>query len=618
MLRTVLFLFPVLLVAQSMDSGYVIPPVDGKWIEAETLVTSRGKAQADAPDCFAKGYVAHAESQYDANVLVPWSGTETVHAWARVRGRGIAVKRKGLEDLWSWPKTETWKWTKLGTLPGNSLAPAFSLSGTCDIDALVLTSEGSWQPHEMPNSLPALQVRFGQPGKPVPERLVSANVNSPASMLIERDDWHTAVRDLAIPMMRFQVPQKKLDYRERDSWTDETFKELDEAVEAARTRWGVKTLLFGVHRIALPMEDDKLIEEEYPAYADAVARLVKRYASPGHVRVEYWEPFNELDHANFLKKIEPHGQDYKQVARLYAVCSQAIKAVNHEVKVGGPAAMWPGGWETKMILEEPGAIVDFVSWHQYAGGKASTPDEQALSGIHREKGMIDGLGRIRKAVEESGHQGPTEYLLTEYHINDSIWSPPDARGATAFSAVYTASVLVNLGPLGVDAAMIHDVRARSYGLVGPISGDGWSRRLALIAKDGTDDPIHMRPVGWVIRWFNQCMKGRWAPCEWVSTPKGWAASARQPVLEAAATVDGAEAAVYLINRETTHQPVLLVGLRDVLPAKDVLDRPVQLLVIDDEGPRTIQAQAPTADGTWRCTLPPMSVAVVRFERSPGR
>jgi hypothetical protein len=608
-----LFLLPA--VAQSMDTSYVIPPARGRWIEAETVATKHGKVET-GDDSFGQSFVAPGAGQYDASVGILWQKTGPQHIWARVRGRGVAVKCVGKKDAWSWPKCTAWKWIRLGTFPGKSLSPGFFLMGTCAIDVVVLTPDAAWKPLEMPNSLPAVRVRFDEPGKPVPARLVSANINSPASMLIDRDDWHEAVRGLGIPMMRFQVPQKKLDYHDRDTWDDSTFKELDEAVDAAYKRWGVKTLLFGVHRLQLPMQDGKLIEDEYAAYADGIARMVKRYASPGKVRVQYWEPFNELDHANFLKKLAPHGQDYKQVVRLYAVCSQAIKAVNPDVKVGGPAAMWPGGWETKMMLEEPGAIVDFVSWHQYAGGHAGTSDERALSGIHREKGMIDGLGRIQKAVEESGHRGPMEYLLTEYHIDDSIWSPPNPRGATAFSAVYAASVLVNLGQRGVDAAMIHDVLARSYGLVGPISKDGWSRRLALIPKSTSDDPIHMRPVGWVIRWFNQNMKGNWVPCDWVSTPKAWADSPRQPVVEATGAVDGEKGVVYLIHRGLQRQPILLTGLTGAMPETGLYDRPVQLLVIDDDGPRTIQAEAPTANGNWRCSLPPMSVTVLRFRRRP--
>jgi len=598
--------------AQEMDSGYVIPPPDGKWIEAETVATGQGKPQADAPACFGKGYVGQADDKYHASVKIPWSGPGTQHVWARVRGRGIMMKRPGEKDLWRWPQCEVWQWVKLGSFDGKALAPAVFLAGNTAIDCVVFTADASWQPLEMPDHMPALGIRFDRPGKPVPDRLVGANVNSPAAMLIDREDWHAAVRSLGIGTMRFQVPHKGLDYRERETWNDATFEPLDRAVEAARTRWGAKDLLFGVHRLALPMRDGKLLEEEYAAYADGVARLVQRYASPGKVRVRYWEPFNELDHANFLRKLKPHGQDYRQVAKLYAVCSRAIKAVNPDVKVGGPAAMWPGGWETKVMLEEPGMVADFVSWHQYAGGTAKTPDERLLDSIHREKGLVDGLHRIQNAVQDARHTAPLEYLLTEFHINDRIWSPPDNRAATALSAVFAASALINLGQEGVDVAMIHDVLARSYGLVGPISKDGWSRQLGMVPKSTASDPIHMRPAGWVCRWFNESLKGRWVPCKWISTPKGWADSPRRPVVEAAAVVSGADGIVVLINRDTKQQPMLLTGLTDTRPATGFADFIVELRVIDDNGPRIEHVPGPAANGQWRCRLSPMSVTMVRF------
>ena len=197
------------------------------------------------------------------------------------------VKRPGQKDLWRWPQCETWRWVKLGDFDGKALAPFVFLAGNTAIDCVVFATDASWRPLEMPNEMPALRVRFDQPGKPVPERLAGANVNSPSAMLIDRDDWHDAVRSLGIRLMRFQVPHKRLDYRERETWDEATFEVLDRAVEAARTRWGVKELLFGVHRLALPMQDGKLLEEEYAAYADGIARLVQRYASPGEVRVRY-------------------------------------------------------------------------------------------------------------------------------------------------------------------------------------------------------------------------------------------------------------------------------------------------------------------------------------------
>ena len=603
------------LAARHTDCAYVLPPTEGQWIEAETTVAGPGKAEPDEPTCFGLAYAAPPEGKRVPFATVPWAQPGSRHVWARVRGQGLAVKRNGKKDLWRWPKCDAWQWVRFGALDGKSLCPSFTLMGDAAVDVVVLTEDDHWQPLEVPLRVPALHVRFGDRSGPVPPNLASANVNSPAAMLLGRDDWHEAVRGLGIRMMRFQVPAAKLDYRERDAWDEATFRILDDAVTAARERWGVETILFGVHRLKLPLADGKLLEDEFADYADGVARLVRRYSPPGRVRVQYWEPFNELDHASFLKKLQRHGQDFGHVAKLYAVCSQQIRTVNPNVKVGGPAAMWPGGWETKMMLEQPGMVADFVSWHQYATGSAATSDERLLASIHREKGMVDGLRRMQKAVRDAGRKEPLEFLLTEYHINHTIWEPPDRRGATALSAVFAASVLVNLGQKGADAAMIHDVLARQYGLVGPASGDAWSRGLGMVPRHVDADPIHMRPVGWVYRWFNQFVRGHWASCEWISTPPAWAGSPRRPVLEAAAATDGDHGIVVLINRDTDHHEVLLTGLTAVTPARSLDDRPVHAEIVDDHGARTAHLPAPAASGHWRCHLPPVSVAFVRFTRT---
>ncbi|MBN2309002.1 MAG: hypothetical protein JXR94_08535, partial [Candidatus Hydrogenedentes bacterium] len=143
----------------------------------------------------------------------------------------------------------------------------------------------------------------GRPLAPVPACFAGVNVNRSEDMLLGRPDFDEAVAGLHVAMMRFQVPNASLDYRESAAWTDETFATLDEAVEKARTVWGVQRLLFGIHRLSLPVQDGRFVEEEFPVYAEACARLVERYAPPGNLRVEYWEPFNEEDHPKHLEAL---------------------------------------------------------------------------------------------------------------------------------------------------------------------------------------------------------------------------------------------------------------------------------------------------------------------------
>ena len=606
-------------VKRTRDVAMVLP-ADAVWLEAEVHVTDEGQVSGEeTATCFASSYAEPKLGKYHVFVSAAIGRQGPLHVWARVRGRGIAIKRKNPDgksgDHWRWPKAANWRWISMGQFTGGQtlrFAGSADEKNTIHLDAVVVTADAAWQPREMCRNGSALLVDFNNKLGPVPRYLASANINSPKAMLIDREDWHDAVKALGFRMIRFQAPESKWDYRKRSEWDDAKFATMDAAITVARKRWGVDQIMLGMHRVSLPLQDDKLIESEFQAYADALAMFAQRYAAPGHVRVEYWEPFNELDHAGFLKKLEAHRQSYEHVAKLYAVCSQTLKAVNPAIKVGGPAAMWPGGWETKMMLEAPGAIADFVSWHQYPTGKASTPDEQILASVLGPKGIVDGLKRMQAVVRECRPGQPIEMLMTEFHINHSIWSPVDTRGASEFTAVFAASVMLNMGQAGADATMIHDVLAANYGLVGRVSKDGVSRRLGRIRRMLGNDPIHVRPVGWVYRWFNEFVGGSWRQCEWVMQPAGFAESPRAPVIEAAATADEGRRTVLLVNRDVDSHDVLLLGLDDGPAARAAFSLPVLVHTVDTSGARIARAPAPTANGRWPWRLTPMSVTIVVF------
>lgn len=604
----------------------IVLPADAMWIEAEAHATGQGQVSSkEGSACFGGKFVEPKPGKYPVFLSVPLSGQGTRHVWARVRGHGISMKRTGpdgkVRDQWRWPKAATWRWIEMGRLAAGeklNLMGSATEASTIHLDAVVVTTDAVWRPTEMSQSRAAFHVDFGKKQGPVSRDLASANINSPRAMLVDRQDWHDAVKALGFRMIRFQSPESKWDYRKRSEWDDTKFATMDAAIAAARERWGVEKIMLGMHRLSLPLQDGKFIESEFQAYADALAVFARRYAAPGRVRVEYWEPFNELDHAGFVKKLEAHGQSYEHVAKLYAVCSRILKAVNPAIKVGGPAAMWPGGWETKIMLDAPGAIADFVSWHQYPTGKASTSDERILASVLGSKGIVDGLKRMQGVAKECRPGEAIEMLMTEFHINYSIWSPLDTRGATELTAVFAASVLMNMGQAGIDATMIHDVTAASYGLVGRASKDGVSRRLGLTRRTQGDDPIHVRPVGWVYRWFNELVRGHWAECQWVARPDAFDKSPRAPVLEAAATVSGDRKTLLLVNRDMESHDVVILGLAEAAVAQSAFDLPVTVRTIDRDGAREARASAPTTAGRWSCRLAPMSVTFVVFPPNSKR
>ena len=367
--------------------------------------------------------------------------------------------------------------------------------------AIAEESDGTWR----------VILDSGSPLREVSPFFAGANVNTPGTMLIGREDFDEAVADLGIRMMRFQVPASSLDYKDRDKWTDETFATLNKAVEKARTVWGIKRMLFGVSRLSIPFRDGRFVEEDFPAYADACAMLVKRYSPPGNVRVEFWEPFNERADPNLMKALATHGQGYGTVLALYNECASRMKAVNPEIKVGGPALCSASVWQIRDFLATCGDAVEFVSWHDYPTGSAETTDETLLSSIVSKSRFLAPTQAIESLLVASGREN-MPMVLSEFHINWSAWKPVDIRTANQFTAVFAASVFANLSRTSLTSAMIHDVRIAYYGLVGPVSRDGLGRELGIISDSARSDAIHVRPIGWVYHWFNELVRGQWITC----------------------------------------------------------------------------------------------------------
>lgn len=440
---------------------------------------------------------------------------------------------------------------------------------------------------------------------PVNHDFAGANVNKPERMLLGLPGFDEAVAGLNIRMMRFQVPNGTLDYKESASWTDETFARLDEAVDKARNTWGVQRLLFGINRISMPVVDGRLIEEDFPAYADACARMVQRFAPPGNVRVEYWEPFNEEESPKHMKALAAHGQGFGTVLALYRVCAERMKSVNPDIKVGGPALCFPSSSAVRDFVETCGDSVDFVSWHDYSTGNAATTDETVLLTVTEGKRFLPATRRIEKLLGELGRP-ELPMFLDEFHVNYSAWKPVDVRTATQFSAVFTGSVLANLQSTRLRSAMIHDVISRGYGLLGPASNDRLSTQLGTVSDSPNADAIHVRPAGWVYRWFNQLVRGAWVECR-TDVPSEDASGARGRLLDACAWGGANQWGALLVNKDTVAHSLALHTSKAVTAEGFALPMKVYTVA----GGRAYEANTSgTRDGIWQTELPAMSVTFV--------
>lgn len=452
-----------------------------------------------------------------------------------------------------------------------------------------------------------VKVDFNHQLKVMDGMYLSANVNAPTKMAQYDARFDSAVRSLGIKMMRFQVPGKKSDYRTIAAWTEKEFAGLDNAVKKAREKWGVEELMFGIHRASLPVgKDGRFVHAEFAAYADTCAALVKRYAPVGNVRVRYWEPFNELDHHKALKRMATKGRGLRELAQLYAACAKAMKAVNPEIKVGGPSLCDANAGVLKVFLEEAGQYMDFVSWHDYPTGNSQTSDDVMLQAVVGPKRFVGGAANLRAVMKSKGFEN-LPLLLGEYHVNWSAWAPVEPRTATQFSAVFVGSVIANMSRTSTGRIMIHDVLSRYYGLLGLASSDIVARRTECI--DDKVEPtggIHVRPSGWVYRWFNELAGGQWVACE-TAIPAADAKTPRGPLLEAVAWQNESSRVVMLVNKGRATRDVSVDF--GAIVASDGFDTPVRVMTVANTRPMDIRTTG-TRAGQFKWALPPMSVTFI--------
>ncbi len=126
-----------------------------------------------------------------------------------------------------------------------------------------------------------------------------------------------------------------------------------------------------------PPKDYKLWEE---CCSDFMEHVVEKY---GLAEVKQWtfRCWNEPDHKGFW-----YPQDLEQYCKLYDYFAKAVKGVNPELRIGGPALTSTGTYENPENLRyflnhvskgnnyatgETGAPIDFIALHTYAGSGAA-------------------------------------------------------------------------------------------------------------------------------------------------------------------------------------------------------------------------------------------------------
>ncbi len=165
-----------------------------------------------------------------------------------------------------------------------------------------------------------------------------------------------------------------------------------------------------------------------------VRHLEERYGR-AEVRSWYFEVWNEPNLAGFWE-----GADQKAYFELYDLTAKAVKSIDSELRVGGPATAG-AAWVPEFLahVEQSGAGVDFVTTHSYGvdggfldeNGRSDTklsPSADAISGDVR---------RVRQQISASAFPKLPLYF-TEWSTS---YTPRDSVHDSYISAPYILSKL---------------------------------------------------------------------------------------------------------------------------------------------------------------------------------
>ncbi|MDH6587886.1 xylan 1,4-beta-xylosidase [Streptomyces sp. SAI-133] len=169
-----------------------------------------------------------------------------------------------------------------------------------------------------------------------------------------------------------------------------------------------------------------------------LTHLVDRY---GLDEVRQWpvEVWNEPNLPDFWQ-----GADERAYHRLYEVTAAAVKEVDPDLQVGGPAIS-PGAdeWLDRFaeFADRRGVPVDFVSKHAYTSG----PAQHVPFGVHQTlapaQHLLDQFATPRERLKDTA-LGELPVHITEFN---SSYRPDNPVHDTAFHAAYLAPVLARGG-----------------------------------------------------------------------------------------------------------------------------------------------------------------------------
>ncbi len=200
--------------------------------------------------------------------------------------------------------------------------------------------------------------------------------------------------------------------------------------------------------------DGKRVDPKLYDQAAALSReLVAAVAETG-VRVDYWEILNEAD--NTYEK----EASIEEMCDLFLVMADAVRSAAPGAQVGGAAFTWAKPAWVEPFLDRCGDRIDFISWHNYAGGKPTVPNETLFAQVPKIAGHLD---YVKKQLARRGMSDLGMYL-TEFNVQWT-WQPYERRHANNVGAVFMASAITELARGGIDGVTMWHAKGNAYGLI---------------------------------------------------------------------------------------------------------------------------------------------------------
>ena len=441
-------------------------PPQGVLVEAES--SAAGEIIEDATASGGKAVTR--QGDWQPLVALPVPGGDNFKIWVRHKGGPFALKSTTdgkTQDNWKWDKPTEWKWTNAGNFSRAALGEKLVIirnndkANTLIIDVVVFAP---------------IVVRT-LPGFEPDEKLAPLTINASVDWkqkvgALTSLHWGTNDYEILNPQNandeKFQAFMKEQNFALirihnggfSDLWTDKNARSWDvekiKAGFAASTGYGDAKIMLNVARwpdwISVNSTLTPAQEDEFAALAGQLARLMRDEVKHP---IAYWELLNELDN-NYEKagKLDDLWRLFNKVAR-------AVKTVDPNAKIGGPAFTWPNPKWIEGFLKNCGGNIDFMTWHNYASGDIYESNEI----VFEKAGAIKSLAsEAISLVQKYAPDRKIETFLSELNVKWT-WEPFERRHANNVGAIFMASSIKNVALTGITGITNWHVKGNAYGMI---------------------------------------------------------------------------------------------------------------------------------------------------------